>query len=377
MALPFDDFFRRMTGQPMALPGATMVGGGPVNAPTPNAATVAQPSLEQLQSQDYQRAAMQRMGQLGMLLMAAGQRLTPAQRATILAQAPQYMDGMQRDMMTAAQARLMNAQQQAAQDELGRTEALRSKLSDPVYLRSIGLTPEQAQALGPAGIQKLLENQAMANTPDALLDRQVKQAQLRAAEKSLNNNPYTETISRNQAEFDARMMQGQQLGLKGDDLTQFAANGKLPDSTKANETQSNTQTFLKMMDEAEGNLAKLPAMAGASRWDRAYDAIPVFGHGFTSPEYQQAEQAQRQFIQAWLRKTSGAAISPAEFEAEGRKFFPQPGDGPEVIAQKAAARKAAREGLLSGTTSAFQRDYKPPETNDMTEINGVKIRRIN
>ena len=149
MALPFDDFFRRMTGQPMALPGATMAGSGPVNAPSPNAATVAQPSLEQLQSQDYQRAAMQRMGQLGMLLMAAGQRLTPAQRATILAQAPQYMDGMQRDMMTAAQARLMNAQQQAAQDELARTETLRSKLSGSRPARAISIESRQ---IGPGRV---------------------------------------------------------------------------------------------------------------------------------------------------------------------------------------------------------------------------------
>ena len=353
--MALNDFARRILGFPEDLFNSQS--SQPVSGPQASTAAIANPLLQQ-QQQDMQQAGMQRVGQLGMLLMAAGQRLTPAQRATILAQAPQYMDGMQRDMMTAAQARLMNAQQQAAQDELGRTEALRSKLSDPAYLQSIGITPEQAQALGPAGIQKLLENQAMANTPDALLDRQVKQAQLRSAEKSLNANPYSDTVARNQAEFDARMMQGERLGLKGDDLTQYALNGKLPDNSKANETQSNTQTFLKMMDEAEGNLSKLPAMAAASRWDRGLDAIP-FGHGFTSPEYQQAEQAQRQFIQAWLRKTSGAAISPAEFEAEGKKFFPQPGDGPEVIAQKAAARKAAREGLLSGTTSVFQRDYKP------------------
>jgi hypothetical protein len=171
MAMPFEDFFRRMTGQPMQLPGAEM-------ADRPTTATVARPTMDQLQAQDYQYAAMNRMGQLGMLLMAAGQRLTPAQRATILGQAPQYMDGIQSDVAQASQARLMGARMQQEQAENERAQALRQRLADPQFLSALGIKPEMAEALGPAGIQKLVETQAMSNTPDAQLHRRLQQAQI-------------------------------------------------------------------------------------------------------------------------------------------------------------------------------------------------------
>ncbi|NDB69591.1 MAG: hypothetical protein EB015_16620 [Methylocystaceae bacterium] len=376
--MDLSDFQQRLLGFPSQFFGVSP-NAQPITAQDPNAGALAQPTMQQMQQQDLQQAGMQRLGQIGMLLMAAGQRMTPKERATILAQAPQYMDGVQRDAMTAAQARLMNMQGQAAQNELARTQGIQSKLSDPAFLKSLGITPEIAQSLGPAGIQKLLENQAMQNTPDNILDREAKKAQIASVYHTLNRSPYQDAADRAKAEMDIRTNQGKQLGLQGDDLTQYIANGKVPDSTKANKEQSDAQTFLKMMDDAEGNMSKLPAMAGASRVDRALDAVPFsLGHGFTSPEYQQAEQAQRQFIQAWLRRTSGAAISPAEFEAEGRKFFPQPGDGPDVIAQKAAARKAAREGLLTGTTPAFQRDYQGVGSSTASDIPGVKsIKQIN
>lgn len=60
---------------------------------------------------------------------------------------------------------------------------------------------------------------------------------------------------------------------------------------------------------------------------------------------QAADQAARNFIAAQLRLESGAAISPEEFENQYRIFYPMPGDAPEVIAQKAAARKQATEAM--------------------------------
>lgn len=65
------------------------------------------------------------------------------------------------------------------------------------------------------------------------------------------------------------------------------------------------------------------------------------GNYAMSAEYQQFDQAQRDFINAQLRRESGASISPAEFENANKQYFPQPGDGPEVLAQKRAARERA------------------------------------
>ncbi|NDB68989.1 MAG: hypothetical protein EB015_13475 [Methylocystaceae bacterium] len=85
--MSFYDFYQRMlNGQQSS---------NPVNAPTPTPAAIAQPTMQENQQQDFNNAMLGRMGQLGMLLVAAGERMTPRERATILAQAPQYMGGLQ------------------------------------------------------------------------------------------------------------------------------------------------------------------------------------------------------------------------------------------------------------------------------------------
>jgi len=57
------------------------------------------------------------------------------------------------------------------------------------------------------------------------------------------------------------------------------------------------------------------------------------------------EQAQRDFINAVLRQESGASIGSSEFDSAKRQYFPQPGDTPEVIAQKRANRDLVIKGF--------------------------------
>ena len=64
-----------------------------------------------------------------------------------------------------------------------------------------------------------------------------------------------------------------------------------------------------------------------------------------SANQQRVEQAQRNFVNAVLRQESGAVISDQEFENARKQYFPQPGDKPEVIAQKRQNRKTAIEGF--------------------------------
>lgn len=76
---------------------------------------------------------------------------------------------------------------------------------------------------------------------------------------------------------------------------------------------------------------------------------------------QQAEQAQRDFINAILRQESGAAIGMGEFENARRQYFPQPGDKPGVLEQKAANRKLAVQGLKgSAGKAAFSAPSSAP-----------------
>jgi hypothetical protein len=64
-----------------------------------------------------------------------------------------------------------------------------------------------------------------------------------------------------------------------------------------------------------------------------------------SKEYQMADQAKRDFINAILRRESGAVISPTEFANAEKQYFPRPGDSPEVILQKKRNRQIALEGV--------------------------------
>lgn len=76
---------------------------------------------------------------------------------------------------------------------------------------------------------------------------------------------------------------------------------------------------------------------------------PVVGGVVTalsSSNQQSLDQARRDFINATLRRESGAAIADSEFDNADRQYFPQVGDSPAVIAQKKANRERATRGIL-------------------------------
>ncbi len=64
-----------------------------------------------------------------------------------------------------------------------------------------------------------------------------------------------------------------------------------------------------------------------------------------SPESRQVAQAQRDFINAVLRRESGAVISPEEFKNAAQQYFPQPNDDEQTKRNKAANRRVAIEGM--------------------------------
>jgi len=75
--------------------------------------------------------------------------------------------------------------------------------------------------------------------------------------------------------------------------------------------------------------------------------------GYTlTPTEQRITQAQRDWVRAKLRKESGAVIGADEMADEIRTYFPQAGEGPEIVAQKAEARRRAEAQLQIGAGSA-------------------------
>ena len=98
-------------------------------------------------------------------------------------------------------------------------------------------------------------------------------------------------------------------------------------------------------------------MDAVSNWEKGKNAIPVVGNFLTSPHFQQMDQAQRDFVNATLRRESGASISAPEFENAKRQYFPQPGDDPTVIEQKGRNRQTAMEGIANAATPSFREQF--------------------
>lgn len=95
-----------------------------------------------------------------------------------------------------------------------------------------------------------------------------------------------------------------------------------------------------VIDTLQSQFAKGTAIGGAT----------IFGVGLPnqlkSSERQQYEQAQRNFINAVLRRESGAAIAPDEFENARQQYFPQAGDAEEVVRQKQFNRDRTLQNLM-------------------------------
>lgn len=64
-----------------------------------------------------------------------------------------------------------------------------------------------------------------------------------------------------------------------------------------------------------------------------------------SSTFQSYDQAARNLVNAILRRESGAAISASEFENAKKQYLPQPGDTPQVLAQKRQNRQRVADNM--------------------------------
>jgi len=148
---------------------------------------------------------------------------------------------------------------------------------------------------------------------------------------------------------------GKRLGLSEEEQRFYALNGKLPTQAEKapTEQQANAALYADRMREANKIISDPQFMAaGTSNLQKGLAAIPG-GNYLISTERQQLDQAKLDFVNAVLRKESGAAISRSEFTNAERQYFPQPGDGPEVIAQKAKNRGTALAGIGNAAGPAY------------------------
>jgi hypothetical protein len=129
------------------------------------------------------------------------------------------------------------------------------------------------------------------------------------------------------------------------------------------EGQSNAAGFAQRMELAESIINRLPAGSQPGVGTRVAEAVPFVGGALArtgqSPATQQYDQAAQDWIRAKLRKESGAAIGVDEMKQEFATYFPQVGDTPEKIEQKAEARRVVTLGMQKAAGKAYQ-PYVPP-----------------
>lgn len=126
-----------------------------------------------------------------------------------------------------------------------------------------------------------------------------------------------------------------------------------PKPPPMNEGQANAALYADRMRGAEPIIEQM-SDEGLKLRNRAASSVPVAGNYMVTPGYQQLEQAQRDFVNATLRRESGAVISPSEFDNAAKQYFPQPGDSPETIAQKKRNRQTAAEGIARAAGPAYK-----------------------
>lgn len=115
-----------------------------------------------------------------------------------------------------------------------------------------------------------------------------------------------------------------------------------------NDVQAKAQLFGTRMLEAD------KILAGLSKSGKDFSTpgarTPIIGglvNTLNSEQGQMLDQAKRDFTNAVLRRESGAAIASSEFDSADKQYFPQIGDSPKVIEQKARARELAIKGVLA------------------------------
>lgn len=90
------------------------------------------------------------------------------------------------------------------------------------------------------------------------------------------------------------------------------------------------------------------ALVSATQRAASADPTGVLRGAVQTPEFQVAQNAGNEFLQAILRKDTGAAITADEQMLYGQTYLPQPGDGEAVLTAKREARSRALAALEAG-----------------------------
>lgn len=151
--------------------------------------------------------------------------------------------------------------------------------------------------------------------------------------------------------YDPEYVRMQQEKAAADPYGLKAAQGQ--NALRPTEGESKAAGFARRMEGAEAKLTNLltqgfdptSTKTQANEMLGGDSVIGKLTERAKDPQVKQYEQIKNDFISAVLRQESGAAIGKEERRSEEKKYFPQPGDTPEVLEQKTASRAQALASL--------------------------------
>lgn len=237
--------------------------------------------------------------------------------------------------------------------------AARDQLSQ---MLSGGGTPDYGRmALGMLAAGDPTGAGVVANIGNQNANRALQERQFALQEQSLREKPQYQVIE--DGNGSKRLVKIDPLGGPISDVTpQFGGGGPTnPYSTGkgTSESQAKDQLYANRMFTSE-RILRDTEEAGTDFMERAKSKVPLIGNYLVSQDTQSLDQAKRDFINAVLRRESGAVIADSEFSNAERQYFPQPGDSKETIAQKRVNRMEA----IKGIAGAGGQRYQPPFTFD-------------
>lgn len=139
--------------------------------------------------------------------------------------------------------------------------------------------------------------------------------------------------------------QGQPVAYKGVIMPKPTADKPM------NENQGNAMIYGTRAAQAQNVLDSIGVSYSPIKLDMARGAERIPGGRAAANTYmlngneQMVDQAQRNFINAILRRESGAVISDQEFANARKQYFPEQGDSDAVLKQKRANRELVIRGL--------------------------------
>ena len=139
-------------------------------------------------------------------------------------------------------------------------------------------------------------------------------------------------------------------------------------------SQNAARGFGKRIEQAEQAFKDI-AEAGYDRSDLSSAAGAKLPNVLRSDDAVRNEQAERNFINAVLRRESGAAISDSEFSSAEQQYFPRAGDGPETLKQKAENRRIVLENMKKEAGRTWDETPKKDESGD-DEASKARQKRI-